>query len=411
MFDSKMSVTDVTLHQMYKRWCTRYAQWDEAERFRDSSHGISVVAGNRTSTVPKRTDIRRTICTEPSLNMFAQLGLGRYFEDFLKADFGIDLSNQQEVNRNLAHLGSQSGLLATIDLSSASDTISLDMVRWALPAPFMGYIEALRSPVTDLPSGRSVPLYMVSTMGNGFTFPLQTLLFSSVVSAVYTLKGYKQVNSVNFGANGDDLIVKSDCFAMVNRLITLLGFKVNESKSYSVGSFRESCGGDYFDGNPTRGVYIKRLGTLQDRLVAYNRLNLWSTERGIPLPRTLEFLRGGYNRLVPMWEADDAGIKVSHAQAIEAGYFQNGTFRYRGWRPTKKVIDFDGEKLVVSWRDRGAVVKRVMNPSGAILSFIRGDLRQSKVTRRLTTTRTTYKLANSVTPNWENQSWLSQWTP
>jgi hypothetical protein len=187
--------------------------WNEAETHRLLLHGVRLVDHSKYSFVNKTTTIARGICTEPSINMWMQLGMGSVLEDRIRSVFGIDLSFQPNVNRALARRGSFGGL-STIDLESASDSMGMKMLREVLPRGMLSMLEFLRCPRTKLPSGELVDLNMVSTMGNGFTFPLQTLLFASVVKTVYHYLGIPMkrdgfVEDRNFGVFGDDIIVET----------------------------------------------------------------------------------------------------------------------------------------------------------------------------------------------------------
>jgi len=83
---------------------------------------IEIVPGNMMFTVPKKTEIDRVACKEPDINMWLQKGVGSFIRAQLKRT-GINL-NDQSKNSSLARLGSLSGDLATLDLSSASDSVS-----------------------------------------------------------------------------------------------------------------------------------------------------------------------------------------------------------------------------------------------------------------------------------------------
>jgi len=72
--------------------------------------------------VPKKVDSLRSIIKQPTLNTMLQCGIGDYMVGRLKA-FGVDLSDQT-IQQKRARKGSIDGSLATLDLSSASDTIS-----------------------------------------------------------------------------------------------------------------------------------------------------------------------------------------------------------------------------------------------------------------------------------------------
>lgn len=316
LFASPLTCTSLSLYHRYRRYVNRYPEWFSAELLRASRHGsASVVVGNRLSFVPKDDKISRSICVEPSLNMFFQLGIGVILERRLKQFYGVDLSDQPEKNRKLARLGSLGWGQVTIDLSSASDSISLKMLEAVLPRGIYKILCRVRSPHTSY-DGNQHELYMVSTMGNGFTFPLQTALFSCVVRAAARINDYNIVDPRgdhcgNWGVFGDDIICNRKIAGDVLRLLDILGFTVNPDKTFVEGPFRESCGADFFKGIDIRGVYVKRLTTVQDRYAVINQLNLFSTRTGINLPTAVQYLSKTVRWLpVPPACDDSSGIKV-----------------------------------------------------------------------------------------------------
>jgi len=241
--------------------------------------------------------------------MYYQLGFGRILEQRL-LHWGINLRTQPKLNRELAYQGSISGEYSTIDLSSASDSLSVGVLRQILPPQFMRWLMLLRTPSVELPSGDKLRLNMISTMGNGFTFPLETTIFSAVVRAVIKVSGDKPTAGT-WSVFGDDIILRTKYTPDCLRLLDLLGFTVNSSKTFVEGPFRESCGRDYYRGVDVRGVYIKSLKSPQDRYVAINKLNDWTATTGISLPSAVQYLLKSVKRaLVSPFEGLDAGIQV-----------------------------------------------------------------------------------------------------
>lgn len=309
------------LRDLYQQECLRSQTRLDQEIGRALRHGWQQVTASKFSTVPKTVSEDRAICIEPSLNMYFQKGVQLLLEDRLKSHYHIDLSNQQVLNGQLAYKGSVDGSYATEDLSSASDTISLLLIKEAVPSSCKNIILALRTPAVEMPWG-DVQLHMVSSMGNAFTFPLQTALFAAAVEAVYNLleielRFPKKSEATglwcpgNFAVNGDDIIVVTEAHNYLVRLLKLLGFRPNLQKSFNTGFFRESCGFDYYRGHYVRGVYCKTLSTEQDVYSLINRLNRWSAMSGVGLKHTVGFLlRKCKTRLVPLHESDVAGIKV-----------------------------------------------------------------------------------------------------
>jgi hypothetical protein len=350
--------------------------------------------------------------------MFFQLGLGAVMEKHLARYFGIDIRTQQDKNRELARIASLRGDLCTIDLASASDSVSLTMLEACLPSEIFTWLKLFRSPTCTLPDGRVEPLHMVSSMGNGFTFPLETIIFACVVAAVYSLEGIPlkrtacsldvsprelahyfglrrrfglafphDPNQVrwehgNFGVFGDDIIAESRAAGKIIRLLNLLGFEVNSDKSYLVGPFRESCGADFFEGLPVRGVYIKSLKSQASRYVAINRLNEWSALTGFHLKRTIRYLLKGTRKIyVPLGENDDAGIKIPSRMANMLGCRVRGgsgsasdpifgVVKYRSWSPVRSQLRIKPEAGEV----RGPGHRRCYNEYGLYLAFLRGDM-------------------------------------
>lgn len=214
-------------------------------------------AYNEVCTVPKNYKTDRTIAIEPHLNIYVQLGLGGYIRSRLRR-FGLDISVQQEVNAEMARRAWVDGL-STVDLSSASDTISLELVHLLFPPKWAELFTLLRSPYGKLPSGELVKYEKISSMGNGFTFELETLLFwalaiGSVLSSGGRLKDDKGWRVV---AYGDDLIVPRESFDVLSSTLNFCGFKVNKEKSFRDGNFFESCGHDYFCGVDVRPFFWK----------------------------------------------------------------------------------------------------------------------------------------------------------
>jgi hypothetical protein len=57
---------------------------------------------------------------------------------------------------------------------------------------------------------------------------------------------------------GDDIIIPVDCVDSVIQTLEAFGLKVNKDKSFWNGKFRESCGGDYYDGEWVTPIRVRR---------------------------------------------------------------------------------------------------------------------------------------------------------
>jgi len=231
---------------------------------------VRVVEGNILFTVPKKTDIDRCACKEPDINMFLQKGVGARIRRRLRR-FGIDL-NDQSLNRRFAEIGSKDNSLATLDLSSASDTITIEAVRALLPLDWFLYLNDIRSQQMEI-DGDNYRTEMFSSMGNGFTFELESLIFFALMRATAYFEGISGVISVY----GDDIVIPSGMFDAATWLLHSFGFTVNMEKSFSSGFFRESCGGHYFHGLDVTPFYLKRKPTrLTDVIRVANQLRRWA---------------------------------------------------------------------------------------------------------------------------------------
>lgn len=405
LFASRLSTTNPLLYEMYKRYIRAFPEWSNAESVRILHEGeLDIVTSNRLDFVPKNDDISRSICIEPSLNMFYQLGLASILNSRLQSLWGINLETQQFKNRELARIGSWNGSFSTIDLSSASDSISLTMLRWLLPADFYRLLVSLRSPTSRLPNGELVELHMISTMGNGYTFPLQTIIFSAVVLSAMKMHGLAPVfphGSLegNFAVNGDDIVVPTEISQKVLRLLHLLGFTPNGEKTFVEGPFRESCGGDFFEGRNLRGVYIKRLDGPQDYYSVINQLNLFSTRTGILLPRLVQTLLKKVRFLpVPFWEDDSSGVRCCFSVAKRyvgvCRYTQS--ILYRAWTADPPPLLRIGDNYIATPR---GFKRRAFNLSGLFLSILQGSVSPRGIPLIPKVCR--WRTKSRIAPNWD----------
>lgn len=228
------------------------------EDFRPSHRrDLSWVRGNRFLTVPKTALIDRSIAVEPALNLFYQKGLGHSIRQRLNRQCGWDLDLAQDIHRCKARESSVSQEFATLDLSNASDTVSFNLVKLLLPAAWFEELKALRSPST-LIDGKWHVLEKFSSMGNGYTFELETLIFAALLSTLLRQCGHEGVLGKDLFVFGDDLIIPDDISESAISMLKFCGFSVNVEKTFSGQlGFRESCGGDYFNGHDVRPHYIK----------------------------------------------------------------------------------------------------------------------------------------------------------
>ena len=234
--------------------------------------------------VPKNAKTHRIIAVEPRANSFLQKGVGGYFRSRLKR-VGVDLDDQS-LNQDGARRAFEEGL-ATLDLKAASDTVAIEVVYDLFPVEWALLLDDLRSPKAEMPDGSVRILEKFSSMGNGFTFELESMIFWAVVSSV--------VDVLTPGGTvliyGDDIICPAKAAEKVIECLAFLGFSVNKEKSFITGNFFESCGKHFFQGKEVTPIYQKEtieseveLLRLGNRLIRYAfsrssgaHLNQWTS--------------------------------------------------------------------------------------------------------------------------------------
>lgn len=235
--------------------------------------GVEVVDGSRLVTVPKNAKTDRAICIEPDLNMFLQKGIGNMIRRRLQR-LGLLTPYAALDNQRAAQEGSANDRLATIDLSGASDSIHLGLVWELLPSDWFAHLERVRSPEVVLPNGDRKVLTKVSSMGNGYTFELETLMFWAIAKATTDLLGYGHVRPLVFG---DDIIVHRDVAWPLIEVLRSVGFLTNVKKTFVSGPFRESCGKHYFNGSDVTPFYVRSaIDTVERIYWLHNSLKRWA---------------------------------------------------------------------------------------------------------------------------------------
>lgn len=245
--------------------------WDLPRReiafncFRDKLRLITQFEqGSRFATVPKNNEKRRPINIECFGNTLTQSVIGEAIRFILKAEFNIDLDNLAELHGQKI---SDADRWATIDLKNASDSISCSLCRFLLPTALYDKLEASRSSMVLGYDGNYHITKKISSMGNGFTFELMTLILTIVC------REFDQEATVF----GDDIIIHPNQADDLIAALTAVGLKVNKEKSFITGPFRESCGANFH----TEEGYIASFDfeypqTMSDCVVIHNKAFLLS---------------------------------------------------------------------------------------------------------------------------------------
>ena len=274
----------------------------------DPKFGISSRVA-RLRFVPKNLKVARSICMEPNTSMYFQQAVSRRITELIESESllrrFIRIGDQSR-NRVLAEAGSISGDIDTLDLSAASDSVSIKLVKKIFPSSWLIPMLATRSTHAILPDGKTVKLEKFAPMGSALCFPTQCIIFACVCIYAAALDAYENVrpytneeflswlSSKNEGrasalrflnvvpkpwerrdvvntyqplaVYGDDICVDGSLTDTVKSILVRLGFVVNNDKSFTGSqAFRESCGGYYLNGHDITPLYY-RIKTVREKL-------------------------------------------------------------------------------------------------------------------------------------------------
>lgn len=335
-------------------------------------------ARSRLMFVPKDYKSARSICMEPIGMQFAQQGVLWYFEQYLKesklAQF-IEL-DRQESNQEAAQYGSYTGKIDTIDLSSASDSVSWKLMKYIMPSNLLRHLHATRSTEIELSRGLKISPEKFSPMGSALCFPTQCITFAATIITVafcqslgrewndpnaladVDLDSLMQYSFGEFGACeggkfeplqvfGDDLCLDYRLTSNTIEALTAMGFTVNVDKSF-IGSdtFRESCGKFYSRGHDVSfmlhsvkpldedRVGIETLGSVIDLANRAGDFHYWKLRSvliNFALRHKFPRVKQGRNSLNPILFSSDR--EENFAIYVEDGKAQNSHLRRRTWLP------------------------------------------------------------------------------
>ncbi len=226
--------------------------------------------------VPKTLKTPRIIAEEPTHMQYMQQAIHELIqEEMRKDDISLNLAcyDSQLPNQELARKGSIDGSLATLDLSEASDRVSNEHVRLLLSnfGTLFRSVDSCRSRKArvlhkDLGFDETIRLTKFASMGSALCFPIETLVFTTFVfigiqRSLGRPLSKRDIKSF-FGrvrVYGDDIIVPVEFAESVVETLHTHGYKVNTSKSFWTGKFRESCGKDYYNGVDVSIVKVRSM--------------------------------------------------------------------------------------------------------------------------------------------------------
>lgn len=309
----------------------------------------------RVVTVPKTAKAPRIIAIEPVCMQYVQQALAEYAVSAIETDRiagGHVNFSDQTINQQLALEASEKGHLATIDLSEASDRVSLWLVSNLLSSipDFRDAVMACRSSRAILPdSDQPVQLRKFASMGSALCFPMEAMVFFTIIASSLlekhglstSAKNLKRVTA-DIYVYGDDIIVPVDEVESVKFALELFGLKVNATKSFWNGKFRESCGMDAWNGVVVRPTYIRRTLPIdkRDHFEIISAVSLANQFYKIGWWRSASYIREYVDRLVG---------DLPHTLETSPGL---GWFSYLGYRSCGrwdcKLQRFEVNTLVVA---------------------------------------------------------------
>jgi hypothetical protein len=248
---------------MFPNW-----RYYDADRVHHLEPGAEIPV--KVITVPKTLKTPRIIAIEPTAMQYVQQGIMEVLVDAISSSDNLGSIvgfDDQGPNQALACKGSRDGSLATLDLSEASDRVSNQLVRLLLknhPHLARG-VDACRSRKADVPGYGVQRLAKFASMGSALTFPMEAMIFTVIIfigieNALSRPLTHKDIKSFvgKVRVYGDDIIVPVEFTHHVVEALETFGFRVNLSKSFWTGKFRESCGKEYYDGEDVSIVKVRQ---------------------------------------------------------------------------------------------------------------------------------------------------------
>lgn len=122
------------------------------------------------------------------------------------------------------------------------------------------------------PIDRRLPKHIVlkkfACQGSALTFPIQTIIYAcaAIAAVIYSGKRSQALTHASMRRAsrlvhvfGDDTVIPEYALDAYEGLLEYLGFKVNRTKTYGIGKFRESCGTEWFDGHKVTPTYFRSI--------------------------------------------------------------------------------------------------------------------------------------------------------
>lgn len=216
--------------------------------------------------VPKTALTRRTISKEPTtLQWLQQAGLWIFEDVFDRKHLPIHLRHA-ELSRRLALQGSFDGSYATIDLSKASDYVTLSLVTSLFArCEVLHLLLGTRSYYVEYEDGAGnverLKLRKFAPMGSALCFPVECVVFASICEATIRRETGRPSRQGDFLVYGDDIVVRTEFASSIMERLEQLHFIVNRDKTFTSHDFlfREACGIEAYCGRDITPLRLSRM--------------------------------------------------------------------------------------------------------------------------------------------------------
>lgn len=328
-----------TKHQI-SWWRSEYDQCPHFQQWLCDRYGITDMSDSRIykeidtlalTFVPKSHKSLRAILPNTTIGSYQSGGIGEYIRERLMKSVKLDVRKLQHQHRDTARVASTDQRHLTMDLQSASDSISGELLEILLPDDWWKLLSENRAEFISLPNGTKIQSNTFCTMGVGYTFTLQTLVFYALIWACQAVSD-RFLRPTLISVYGDDLIFGSHLNELVRDVFGRVGIVVNEDKTFTDVPFRESCGGDYFHGRDVRpfqpelALNVVHVHMYEACLYKFvnGLLARWDETQ---IPGTLSYLTGEIEKvalackLVPLSYPEDSGIRTAKTAGCSAARY------------------------------------------------------------------------------------------
>lgn len=203
--------------------------------------------------VPKTIKSNRIVSSEPAMYMYAQLGVADWLTSRLHAVFPQHISLYDAERHNTALRWPSA---CSIDLSDASDHVSVRLVKSVLPQ-LWPVLATVRSTASLFPDGDCINLDTFAPMGSGVCFPVMTAVICGILRYACRVIHEERKCHTWFHVYGDDIIVPVSTYDFTLDLLERAGLVVNRRKSCCTLFYRESCGCELFCDSDITPAYIR----------------------------------------------------------------------------------------------------------------------------------------------------------